>query len=266
MFFAFATTTPGRTRRFGCMAAALTCTAAAFLVIAALIWMSRSAPSAWNEIDQMIAQMPADERQQVADALESKLSREVQGVAPPSTPSATPTPRPPTDFRTMQNQVVERNISIPIRDANIWLATKLPAWMANQKAELPAGVTDPRVWVQDGELVMSLRLSLAGYSGVVSMGVAAQMRPDGKMTLTASRARAGRLPISRGVIADELKAELAKAESQATRQLADVFEGMVFDPVWPEPGNERARQIRILDFQLHADRIDLKVRNGPKEQ
>ncbi len=266
MLYFSASTSPGRSRRFGCMAAALGCVAVVLLVVAVVMWMARSAPSEWNEIHEMIAQVPPQERIQIADALESRLGREAQGLAPEGTGSAVAAPPPPTDFRSMQQQVIERNISIPMRDANIWLATKLPAWMANQKAELPAGVSDPRVWVQDGELVMSLRLSLAGYSGVMSMGVTAEMRPDGKMLVTAKRARAGRLPISRGIIADELKAELEKAESQATRQLADVFEGMVFDPVWPEPGNERARQVRILDFQLHADRIDLKVRNGPKEK
>ena len=197
MFFSLATTGPGRSRRFGCLAAALVCAAIVFLVAAVVMWMARSAPSEWTAIHEMIAQMPDEEKLQVADALESRLSREAQGVMPASiTPPSVVAPRPPTDFRAMQQQVVERNISIPIRDANIWLATKLPAWLANQRAELPAGVSDPRVWVQDGELVMSLRLSLAGYSGVVSMGVTAQMRPDGKLLVTAGRARAGRLPIS----------------------------------------------------------------------
>jgi len=246
-----------RKRRFGCLSIVLTLLTLIILAVAVAIWMAKSEPAEWLEVNKMIADATPEEKSQRAESLEKRFVGESQGIDTKTGPVITPgfDPSAPT----------ERDISISVADANIWLATRLEKTLANQNSAMPKAIADPRVWIEDGQVVLSAKVELPGanINGVISVALEASMQPDGQMAMKVAKVRAGKLPLPSGVVADQLREEFKNAEANAVQMIGKAFDGMTIDPVFPDAG-DKSRETRILDFKIHPDRVDLKLRNTKK--
>jgi hypothetical protein len=248
---------PRATRRFGCLSILLLLLTIALLSVAGMIWLARSEPAQWREVNDAIAAVPPAEQEKRAVSLEQRLVGESQGLDSKKGPVITRT----TDLAAP----VERSISISVTDANIWLATRLEGTLAQSKQAMPKIMSEPRVWIEDGQIVLSARVKLpvAGIEGVVSFPLETAMQPDGKVMLKVAKVRTGKLRVPSGVIADQVRDELKDAQAGIARQIGDAFDGVAIDPVFPDAGDKN-RQTRVLDFQVHPDKVDMRLRNEAK--
>lgn len=260
MFHFFSATSP-RPRRFGCLSIFLTLLTFFLLGAAVLIWLAKSEPAGYREANEMIESMTDAEKGQRADAFFNALANTAQGID-----AGKVAVRPGVRVAADSRRVYERDLSVSVVDANIWLATRLEALLANQNAKMPAAMSDPRVWIDDGQIVLSARVDLPGLKGVVSMNLSARMTDEGKLAAKIERVRTGKVSVPVGAtgLADKLRNELRQAQDKVLQQLANIFEGVEIDPVWPESGN-KARQVRVLKFDIQPDRIDLRLRHEPAQ-
>jgi len=248
-----------RRRWFGCLSIVLALVAIVILAVALALWMAKSEPAEWREMNAMIAGLTIEEKAKRADGLEASIGNASQGIDGKTGPVVTP--------NTKSSDIVERDLSVGVADVNIWLATKLDAWLANQGSTMPKIVSDPRVWIEEEQIVLSARVLLPGANidGVVSFGLEAQMREDGQIAMKIAKVRTGKLRVPTGVVADQLKEEFKNAQAGAVQMIGKAFDGMTLDPVFPD-GGDKNRSTRVVDFKIHPDRVDLKIRNGPKDK
>lgn len=247
---------PAKKRRFGCLSMIMLLLSLLLLGAAVGIWMAKSDPAQLKQLNETMAAIKPEEQAQRADALEARVVSAMQGIDSKTGPVVTP--------KTNASEIIDREISISAIDANLWLATKFDQWLTNQKAAMPEMLSDPRVWIEDEKLVLSSRLKLPALQGVVSFVLDGKMNPDGQMALKIVKIRTGTLRLPGGLVADQVRDEFKNAQSGIVKMIGDSFEGMTIDPVFPDAG-DKSRMSRIMDFKIHADRIDLKIRNGPKD-
>lgn len=247
---------PRKRRRFGCVPIILTLLTLFILGLAVAYWLARSAPEEWTRANERLEAIPQEERQRRADALENMFA---------SSPDRSQITHE-TNVDDEVNRVVERTITVPVEDANIWLATKLPQWLENQNESMPEGLDQPRVWIDDGELVLSFRADVEGISGVVSTNLKAELLDNGNLGLEITGVRTGKLPIPAGAIIDQVRRHAGDEAAEGVMdQLAAAFDGTELEPVWDETGNEETRQVRLIGFDVREEEVELKLRHGPKE-
>ena len=251
---------PKKKRRFGCLSIFLTGLALLLLAVSVALWLAWSAPEQWKAVQRMLGSLTHEEKIRRASNLENMFANEAQGIRGPADVRVLPD----VDVAKERDKLIEGTIIVPIEDVNIWLATKLPQWLDNQNASLPAGLSDPRVWVEDERLVLSTSAELNGMSGVVSVTLDARMREDGKLELKVANVYGGKLPLPPGAVEAALRQQLEKNGSHVARRVAEAFNGTVIDPVWDDPANKTLRQGRLIGFEIFPDRVELKVRNEPK--
>ena len=247
---------PVKKRRFGCLSMIMLLLSILLLGAAVAIWMAKSDPPQLKELNQTIAKIQPQEQLKRADDLEARVVSALQGIDSKTGPIVTP--------KTNGSEVIDSELSISAIDANLWLSTKFDQWLKNQKAALPEMMSEPRVWIEDEKLVLSSRLSLPAVQGVVSFVLDGQINPDGQMALKIVKIRTGTLRLPGGIVADQVRDEFKNAQSGIVKMIGDSFDGMTIDPVFPDAGDKN-RMSRITDFKIHADRIDVKIRNGSKD-
>jgi len=247
---------PRKRRRFGCVPIILTVLTLGILSLAVVYFLARSVPEQWTRANERLEAIPQEERHRRADALENMFASSADRSQVTNE----------TNVDDEVNRVVERTIVVPADDANIWLATKLPKWLENQNESLPQGLDQPRVWIDDGELVLSFRAEVEGLSGVVRTNLKAELLDSGKLGLKITGVRTGKLPIPAGTIIDQVRRHAGEEAAEgAMDQLAAAFDGTELDPVWDETGNEDTREVRLIGFDVREEEVELKLRHGPKE-
>lgn len=254
------TTTPApakKKRRFGCLSILLTLAALALLAAAVAFYLARSAPEQWTKVNTMLDGLSAEQKRQRADAIETLF---ISGTGLESKDDLDI--KPDIDLEQERNRVFEKTIVLPVDDANIWLATKLEDYLEQQNAQLPPGLSQPRVWIENGDLVLSARAAFEGIDGVINLSLAGQMMDDGKLRLRVTRLRSGKLPLPRGVIVDRIRAGAGDPHNEVVRHILDAFKETVIDPAWTAPADE-TRQVRVTGFDIHPDRVELRIRNSP---
>lgn len=241
-----------RKRRIRWQTVVLTLLAVLLLLIAYGWHLHRSEPEMRQAVDRVIEGMTEEELTSLAQSIESLVVNESQGIDSTKGPSATVDP----------NEITERRVVIPIKDANIWLATRLNQLLANQNAKMPRWLRQPRVWIDDGELVLSGRLNTSNLKGVVSVYLAGEMLEDGQLRLQATGAKSGRLPIPTGMIESLLRDKVRESGDADIKQLGELFSGIVVDPEM-RSWSDKQRKIRLLDFEVFEDRLELLIRTSP---
>lgn len=244
-------------KRFGCLSIILGLVAVLLLAAAVAIWMAKSEPAAWTDVNEKLAALSVQEKEDRAESLQKRLLGESQGFDAAIGPVVTPG----IDL----TQPIERDVTITVADANIWLATRLEDTLAQAKTALPKVMSDPRVWIEGEQIVLSARVELpdVNINGVVSFGLAAQMQPDGRLTLRIDSVRTGKLPVPQAIVAEQVREELKDVQAEAVKMVGQAFDGVTIDPVFADQG-DKSRQTRVLAFKIHPDRVELKLRNEPK--
>ena len=91
---------------------------------------------------------------------------------------------------------------------NSWLAEELPTRYARH---IPPGVSDPRVHIDDGVLLIGFRYEAEAYNGVVSIRLRPAVPEDNRLFIEIESVRAGLLPISVKGVLDTLTRRLNRA-------------------------------------------------------
>ncbi len=243
-------------RRLGCLSILLSLLAIVLLVAAIVIWMAKSEPVQLAQVNQAMAQLSPEDQLKRADDLEARFLAVMQGFDAKTGPDVKASLDP--------NRIVEQTLTISAIDANLWLANKFEGWLAQQRTNLPETLADPRVWIEEGQLVLSSRIKLPAVQGVVSFTFDTQMQEDGQMVLKVDKIRTGKLRLPTGIVSDQIQDQLKNAREGFTKTLSDAFEGMTFDPVFPDAGDPQ-RASRITAFKISDDQVEMTIRNGPKK-
>jgi len=227
------------------------------LLLVAYGWhLHRSVPEQWNQVNRLLSGLSEEELSDRAQSIETLVVNESQGIDSQNGPSASP--NAPGGAA-----VTERLVVIPIKDANVWLATRLTQVLANQDASMPNGISAPRVWIDGDELVLSAKIDLDKLSGVVSVFIEGRILENGQLRLQATGVRSGRLPVPSGIVEAKLREKVNRSSSPQIQRIGELFDGIVIDPVM-ESWNDKRREIRLLNFALFEDRVELMVRTSPK--
>lgn len=227
---------------------------AILLLLVAYGWhLHRSVPAQWDQMNETLSTMSEEELANAAQSIETLIVNESQGIDSDQGPSVQPN---------LGNEVTERRVVIPVKDANIWLSTRLHQLLANQNASMPYWLRQPRVWIDDGQLVLSGRLNTSKLRGVVSVYLDGKMLEDGTLRLQATKARSGRLPIPTGMLENLLREKVRETGDADLRQVADLFKGVVVDPVMRSWNDDR-RKLRLLELELFEDRVEMLIRTSP---
>ena len=251
-------TEPPRKRRFGWGKLFLLMLVVLLSAGGVAVWLVLSEPDGWKEVTRLVGQVPADQQALLGENLQKQFFNALQGIDSKSG----------IDVQTINvadlDAVRDVKLSIPVREANLWLMTQLPQLLKNQNRAMPNGIADPRVWIEGKQLVLSCRVNLAGIKGIVSFGLETKLQEDGKLAMKVGRVQTGKLRVPSGVVASAVRDEFKKAKDEVVQRLGDAFDGTTFDPVFQDPADPN-RQSRIIGFEIHPDRLDLTLRNGPRK-
>jgi len=161
---------PGRTARQGVSVRRVVASVAlgvlglATLLLVQVWWLSGRAPSWWTSAAEVGPDAPRR-----ADALERGFSAAVHDPA-----------------RSGPWQV-----DFSERDANAWLAERLPRWLANRDVEWPGGVSTPRVHFDRERITLGVALGEARGARVASLSFRVLIGESGEVRLDGAQARIG---------------------------------------------------------------------------
>lgn len=92
-------------------------------------------------------------------------------------------------------------------EINSWLAVDL---VRNHSGSLPPGISNPRIALADGGVILACRYETSKISTVLSLHVDASLAEDNVIALRFRKARAGNLPLPMGEVLDNLSREAAR--------------------------------------------------------
>lgn len=153
-----------------------------------------------------------------------------------------------------------RTITLNFDEANAWLATRLKDWLANQKRELPAGLTDPMLASSGDSLVAAFHYKNNDIDQVFSVLLSLKFLDDGQAVLSIDGIRGGRLPLPTGSVLNRLPGGAEDGEAHHSRVVAVLLGQQPFDPVLPIDGT---RQARIIGMKVDDKSVGLTVRAEP---
>jgi hypothetical protein len=153
-----------------------------------------------------------------------------------------------------------RTITLSFDEANAWLATRLNDWLANQKRELPAGLTKPMLASSGESLVAAFHYKNNDIAQVFSVYLSLKFLDDGQAVLSIDGIRGGRLPLPTGSVLKRLPGGTTDDEAHHSRITAVLLGQQPFDPILPIDGT---RQARIIGMRVDDKSVSLTVRAEP---
>ncbi len=153
-----------------------------------------------------------------------------------------------------------RTITLNFDEANAWLATRLNDWLANQKRELPAGLSKPMLASEGDSLVAAFHYQNNDIDQVFSVLLSLAFLDDGRAVLSIDGIRGGRLPLPTGSVIKRLPGGTEAGDAHRSRAVAVLLGQQPFDPVLPIDGT---RQARIIGMRVDDKSVSLTVRAEP---
>ena len=153
-----------------------------------------------------------------------------------------------------------RTITLNFDEANAWLATRLNDWLANQKRELPAGLSKPMLASSGDSLVAAFHYKNNDIDQVFSVFLSLKFLDYGQAMLSIDGIRGGRLPLPTGSVLKRLPGGAADDGVQHSQITAVLLGQQPFDPVLPIDGT---RQARIIGMRVDDKSVGLTVRAEP---
>lgn len=117
-------------------------------------------------------------------------------------------------------------------EVNAWLADELER---KYRAWLPSGISQPRVHLEDGRLLIACRVQLEYFSGVASTSASLFVTDDHRLAIWLESLRAGLIPLP---FADLLEPTVARIQRDGTRI---------------EWGNARGHDVLLVDLFATPD-------------
>ncbi|MBK9188557.1 MAG: hypothetical protein IPM33_06320 [Phycisphaerales bacterium] len=238
-----------RVRRRWFVVAGLVLSVTITLVLMGLM-LTRGVPIWWRSVSS------DDPRtRELGESLENGVVRQFSAVREPD-------PDSPHAWRSKPWAV-----SLHASDANAWVATRLPKWLANQERGVawPGEISEVQIEFADEAVKVGMRVRVRGRDQVLSAEVVPEIRADGSLWMPATWVRVGRLPVPASWVlerAQEGGGLLPRAvlELPETREMFDIFLGR--RPVVHEAiiGVDDARRVRLLKIVPRDGRLELTAR------
>lgn len=163
-------------------------------------------------------------------------------------------------------------INITEQQASAWLTGRLPDWLLNRSAGVPAAWTRTAIRFTDAELHIVAEVTPKGsstrYVGVV---IQPSIQADGSLRLQSQAATLGRLRTPFSVIADRLKPQLDKLttqtgssgeHSQAVQEFIETH-GITINPAEFELDDGRKVRITGITIEPGSMRLTCKTTRPP---
>jgi hypothetical protein len=214
-------------------------------------WSMNATPQLWEQQQEALAATSTPSLERMADRAEQRL------VAQWSLPEGLDHPVEPQQLVQLAGEDTtrmgdRRTLSLTYEEANAWLATRLPDWLANQSTGLPASISDPVLGYDDGWLVLLFRYD----QNVLSVRLMLDVQPDGMTTLTLGPVRSGRLSLPRGPVTRRIQqAAEGYGDAELSQLVADLMAGRTVGP-WLIKLDDDA-VARIVGFDADEQRVSV---------
>lgn len=148
-------------------------------------------------------------------------------------------------------------ISLSVEEINAWIAENLADWMAYKGYDMPREVRDPMFALEDGGMTLAFQYDSPEYSQVFSAHFAVTIDYEGRAHLNLLSAQAGNLPIPTHAIGTTVANGAPGSEiAQKVGHWLDKLHNYEFSPVIKL---DQGRKLRVLDYQVGAEGVDLTV-------
>lgn len=222
-------------RRHTAIVALLCITALLSILLSAGAWLASRPPSWWASLE------PTPETDATAQALERGLVNTIQR------------PR-----RHGETWIIEVRAS----DANAWLATRLPKWLAHEGADLERYCRDAALRFEPGRITLAARLAGPSAERIVLTSFRPRITTSGALHADDVRLGVGRLalPLALGVhrLLPELPQNSDTAQASA-RIVKNLTSGQPLTPT-ATIALDDGRRVRLLDLRVEQDRLLLTCR------
>ena len=240
-------TVPAKKRR-GCGCQTMLLVFVVILVGAALlvVWLWLSEPEYWKNWQALRQTIRAEDRAHTADLLRQQIRAKLV----------------PEDSKQGGTGGV-RTIEATAGQLNSWLDTQLTGWLKENGRALPDQVSDVMVAIDGGKFVVAFRFKTSELGQIISLFFDVNIIGDPaqpQLQIQLSHIKAGQLPIPLQAVMNHLKKhETRPAKLALFETVLSAYQGQMFDPIMRVPENKNYL-VRLLDFQLRGDLIELKTR------
>ena len=246
---------------------------ALILVLTALgVWLYllyHSTPAYWLENQQFLERTRPEELNAMAHDLEVQVLRlqSYKGPLPGHAPAPDRGTEPPVEAK---NRIAaaknERTIRMSVAQANAWLATKLPKWLAHQNWQMPDQISRPMIHVEDNNLVLGFKWDSPEISNVFSIVLGVSMTEDGMVRIQRKTIRWGQLPVPYEFLVKHLHKRSSARKRRVVEWITQMSDGTPQTPVFPHAGDgTNSTRLRLLDLRLENDQIEVTLRVEPIE-
>lgn len=250
-------------RRFGCVIAAMLVVMAVLLAVGIGRGMWQSEPAYWTQNQAFIQHTSKAKLTDLADRAFNRILGELSSSRGYQAGGS-------GKWRPVSDDVLGvRMIRLGFDEANAWLAERLDDWLVNQQRQLPAGLSEPMLTSESGQLVVAFRYRGGDIDQVFSVLLSLEFLEDGRATLSVEGVRGGRLPLPTDYVFKHLPGaargsggagESGGDDAKRSQAIAVLLGQQPFDPVLPIDGSRRAR---IIGLEVDDEGLGLVVQAEP---
>ena len=223
-------------------------------------WLYRSDPGYWIENQRFIERTEPQTLKAMARNVETKVLhlQSYQGPIPGS--GGGPNSSDAQDKST-------RHMRVTIDEANAWLSTMLPMWLANQKWQMPSQISQPTVHVKDEDLVLGFKWDSPEISNIFSIVLGVSNADEGMIRVQRKVLYWGRLPMPYSFFLDHLEKRSSLNQRRLIKWLTHMSDGRPQHVTFPYGGDaSKQMQLRLIQFRFDCDAIELTMRLEPADE
>ncbi len=224
--------------------------------IGLVIYLLRSEPEYVTQHRLMMASRSPEELRQLADDAHKRFATLTEFQFDAATQQRIASGEITLRQALEQTIGTERTITLTLNEINAWLRTELPHQIRAAGQEWPKELSDPGLAVEGENLVVFCRAEVGHFSQIISIVFTLKFEDDQPATVRVLQARGGRLPVPRSLIAQVG----GENPNDRINEFVRAFDGQTFDPILDFVFTDDLRQARVVDMQVHHDRIDFRVR------
>lgn len=149
-------------------------------------------------------------------------------------------------------------IELDQQEINLWLATRLPQWLANQKIQMPDWLHDPMVVVQSGRVIVAAQMRTEALDKVVSLEYEPRTGESGVVELGLQQVRGGNLPLPYEQVMDAAQSQIDSENQQRVAEFNLLRDKLRAVPLRRELDD--GRTIEVLEVRAEPGKLTLTCR------
>lgn len=163
------------------------------VVVLVILLLLRSTPGHWKQNQRFLTRASTSELFSIAEAVQQRVANAL--------------------FELDSGRSDRVSVRVTTREANAWLFTRLPAWLAHQNIRPPPALADPMIAIVNRQLVLAFELRTEQVKQVVSVTADARVPAAGWATVELKSIKAGRLSLPLQTLLDQLRGHVGGAVS-----------------------------------------------------